>query len=223
VIPPSAAGLDDALLLETMSTCRAMRRLRTDDVPDEMLRRLVECARYAPSGRNLQRGRWIVVREQTLRRSIADLHRRASEDMARSQAGHAAALPHHDADRQRRMWSAVLWQSEHLHELPVLMVACGILDDPDQDPNRYASSIWPGIQNLLLAARAMGLGATPTTFVMQYRAEFEALLELPPRVAAYALIPVGFPAGRFGPLSRLPVEQLLHLDRWTGPVPDPAE
>ncbi len=132
-------------------------------------------------------------------------------------------LPHHDADRQRRMWSAVLWQSEHLHEVPALMVACGILDDPDQDPSRYASSIWPGIQNLLLAARAMGLGATPTTFVMQFRAEFEALLELPPRVAAYALIPVGFPLGRFGPLSRLPVEQLLQFDRWTGPVPEFAE
>ncbi len=136
--------------------------------------------------------------------------------MARERSEHAIGLPHHDADRQRRMWSAVLWQSEHLHEVPVLMVACGILDEPDQDPNRYASSIWPGIQNLLLAARAMGLGATPTTFVMQYRAELEALLELPPRVAAYALIPVGFPLGRFGPLSRLPVEQLLHYDRWTG-------
>src|SRR5262245_45931629 len=206
-----------------MSTCRAMRRLRTDDVPDEMLRRLVECARYAPSGRNLQRSRWIVVRDRRLRRSIADLHRRASEDMARSRVDHARGLPHHDADRQRRMWSAVLWQSEHLHEVPVLMVACGILDDPDQDPNRYASTIWPGIQNLLLAARALGLGATPTTFVMQYRAELEALLALPPRVAAYALIPVGFPLGRFGPLSRLPVEQVLHFDRWTGPEPGPTE
>jgi nitroreductase len=209
----SLIDLDDALLHETMSTCRAMRRLRTDDVPEEMLRRLVECATYAPSGRNLQRGRWIVVRDRTTRLGIADLHRRASEDMARTRTDHATGLPHHDADRQRRMWRAVLWQSEHLHEVPG-----GILDDPDQDANRYASSIWPGIQNLLLAARAMGLGATPTTFVMQYRAEFEALLELPPRVAAYALIPVGFPVGRFGPLSRLPVEQVLHFDRWTGPV-----
>ena len=192
-------------------------------MPDEMLRRLVECASYAPSGRNLQRGRWIVVRDRTLRRRIADLHRRASENMARTRVAHPTDLPHHDADRQRRMWNAVLWQSEHLHEVPVLMVACGILDDPDQDPNRYASTIWPGVQNLLLAARAMGLGATPTTFVMQHRAEFKALLELPPRVATYALIPVGFPVGKFGPLSRLPVEQLLHLDWWTGPVTEYAE
>lgn len=201
-------------LFEVMSTCRAMRRLRPDPVPDELVARLIEAAGYAPSGRNMQRARWILVREPQQRRRIAELHRRASEADARERVGAPVALAHHDAERQRRMWEAVLWQSEHLHEVPVLAVACCLMDHAGQDPNRYAGSIWPGIQNLLLAARALGLGATPTTFVLRLRAEFEGLLGLPPHVSAQALIPIGFPMGRFGPLNRLPLDHVMYPERW---------
>ena len=129
-------------------------------------------------------------------------------------------LPHHDGERRRRMYEAVLWQAEHMHESPVLIVACCILDTPDQDPNRYASSIWPGVQNLLLAARALGLGAVPTTYVLRHREELHQVLELPPRVSAQALIPVGLPTGNFGPVRRMPVEEITMHERWHGPPPD---
>lgn len=208
-------------LFEVMSTTRAMRRLRPDPVPDDLVRRLIEAASYAPSGRNLQRARWIVVRDAEQRRRIADLNRRASLDHATAERDTGRALPTQDAERRRRMWEAVLWQAEHLHEVPVIIVACCIMDAPDQDPGRYAGSIWPGIQNLLLAARALGLGATPTTYALAFRAELESALALPAHVRAQAVIPVGYPLGTFGPVRRLPVDSVLMPDRWQGEPPEP--
>lgn len=208
-------------LFEVMATCRAMRRLRPDPVPHALVRRLVEAATYAPSGRNLQRARWIVVTDPDQRRRIAELNRAASVEHARAERDAGRELPHQDRERRRRMWEAVLWQAEHMHAAPVIVVACCIMDDPEQDPGRYASSIWPGVQNLLLAARALGLGATPTTYALASRDELERVLELPDHVRAQAVIPVGVPVGRFGPVRRLPLDQVMMTDRW--PRTDPAE
>ena len=120
------------------------------------------------------------------------------------------------------MWDAVLWQAEHMHESPVIIVACCIMDDAEQDPGRYASSIWPGVQNLLLAARASGLGAVPTTYALAFRDELEAVLELPEacprpggdpgRVPAGALRAGAAAPGRRGPDVR---RRLVRLDRET--------
>lgn len=206
-------------LFETMYSCRAMRRLRPDPVPEEQLLRLVDAANQAPSGRNFQRGRWIIVRDYRQKQRIAALNRRASEEAAREQAEHGEPLPHHDVDKRRRMWAAVLWQSEHMHEAPAIIVACAVLDHPGQDPNRYAGSIWPGIQNLLLAARATGLGAGPTTYALRFREELHDVLALPTDVAAQAIIPVGLPIGNFGPVTRRPVHEITMFDRWDGPHP----
>ena len=197
-----------------MSTCHAIRRLRTDHIPDDVVRRLVEAANYAPSGRNLQRARWIVVRDQHQRQQIGLLNRRASVDHASAQRDAVDDLAHDDREQRRRMWDAVLWQSEHMHEAPVIVVACCIMDDHAQDPGRYASSIWPGVQNLLLAARASGLGTAPTTYALTFRDELEALLELPDDVRAQAVIPIGYPMGNFGPVRRRPVDEVMMLDRW---------
>jgi nitroreductase len=141
-------------LFAVLSTSRAMRRLRPDPVPDALVRRLIGAANCAPSGRNLQRARWIVVSDAGQRRRIGELNRRASLDHATAERDAATDLPHHDREKRQRMWDAVLWQADHLHEAPVIVVACCIMDDAAQDPGRYASSIWPGVQNLLLAARA---------------------------------------------------------------------
>lgn len=194
-------------LFEAMSTCRAMRRLRNDPVADADIRRLIEAANCAPSGRNLQRARWIVVRDAEQRRRIADINRRASLE-------HATAERDASEGARRRMWDAVLWQTEHMHEAPVIVVAVCIMDDPEQDPGRYASSIWPGVQNLLLAARALELGATPTTYALAFRDELEAVLELPSHVRAQAVIPIGHPMGNFGPVTRRPVGAVMMPDRW---------
>ena len=193
-----------------------MRRLRPDPVPEPQILRLIDAANQAPSGRNLQRARWIVVRDAEQKRRIADLNRRASEDAARQQSEHAGPLPHHEQEKRRRMWKSVLWQAEHMHEAPVILVVCAVLDDPDDDPYRFGSSIWPGVQNLLLAARATGLGAVPTTYALRFRDELEDALGLPAGVVAQAVIPVGYPIGNFGPVSRRPVDEIISFDRWGG-------
>jgi nitroreductase len=160
------------------------------------------------------------LREQKQR--VAELNRRASEEAAREQAEHGEPLAPHGVEKRRRMWEAVLWQSEHMHEAPAIIVACAVLDHPGQDPNRYASSIWPGIQNLLLAARATGLGAVPTTYALRFRDEVHEVLGLPNDVAAQAIIPVGFPIGNFGPVTRRPTDEITTFDRWDGPHPHPS-
>ncbi|MGZ4725825.1 MAG: nitroreductase family protein, partial [Ilumatobacteraceae bacterium] len=210
---------DEIGLFEAIYSCRAMRRLHPDPVPEALLVRLIDAANQAPSGRNLQRGRWIIVRDDQQKQRVAELNRRASEQAARAQAEHGEPLAHHDVEKRRRMWGAVLWQSEHLHEVPAIIVACAVLDHPGQDPSRYASSIWPGIQNLLLAARALGLGAVPTTYALRFRDELHEVLGIPNDVAAQAIIPVGFPIGNFGPVTRRPVHEITTFDRWDGPHP----
>jgi nitroreductase len=213
-VPEGSTDEVHADLFEVMSTCRAIRRLRLDPVPDRLVRRLIEAANYAPSGRNLQRARWLVVRDPEQRRRIGALNRVASVDHATAARDTSDDLPDDD-DLRRRLWDAVLWQSEHMHEAPVIVVACCIMDDPEQDPGRYASSIWPGVQNLLLAARACGLGAAPTTYALSHRVELEALLDLPATVRAQAVIPIGFSAVAFGPVRRRPIHEVMMVDRWS--------
>jgi nitroreductase len=107
---------DSIGLFDAIYSCRAMRRLHPDPVPLPQILRLIEAAYQAPSGRNLQRARWIVVRDARQKRRIAELNRRASEEAARQNSEHADPLPHHEQEKRRRMWKAVLGHSEHMHE-----------------------------------------------------------------------------------------------------------
>ncbi len=91
--------------------------------------------------------------------------------------------------------------TDHFHEAPVWTVAC--LEDGTTPPTRWSgASIYPAVQNMLLAARALGLGAILTTRHLLYEKETEAALGLPPGVHSYAILPIGYPMGRFGPVGR---------------------
>ena len=203
-------------IFELMYSCRAMRRLRTDPVPEELLIKLIDAANQAPSGSNRQGARWIVVRDAEQRRRLAELNRRAVQAYIGPQSGRPTALPHQPAEKRARMLKAVLWQAEHMHEIPALIIACFEFDEPVSRgaAARASGSIWPGIQNLLLAARAVGLGAAPTTLALADRDAAKHVLGLPEQVEAFCLIPVGYPMGNFGPVTRLPVMETLHWDRW---------
>lgn len=80
---------------------------------------------------------------------------------------------------------------------------------------RGGGSIWPGVQNLLLAARALGLGAAPTTLGLIDHDAVAEVLGLPETMGAFCLIPVGYPLGKFGPVTRKPVAEILRFDKWT--------
>jgi nitroreductase len=204
-------------VFDVIYNCRAMRRLSTKEVPEELLLKLVEAATQAASGSNQQRGRWIIVRDRARKKKLADLNRLVCEDFVKGRIARGEALPHHDVARRRRMLEAVLWQAAHMHEIPALMVACHEFDAKPsaQEIAGVQSSVWPGVQNLLLAARALGLGAVITTYALRDYDAFAEALELPETVRAYGLIPVGYPLGKFGSVTRLPVAEVTRFDRWS--------
>jgi len=204
-------------LFEAMYNCRAMRRLDTREVEEEKLRQLIEAANQAPSGSNMQSARWIIARDSEVKQKLADLNRKGVEVYLGNQIQNPGSLPHQDKDKRGRMVDAVVWQMEHMHEIPALIIACmdfGVEVTPAMRAGGNGS-IWPGIQNLLLAARALGLGAAPTTLALMDPDATAVALGLPKTMAAYCLIPVGYPLGKFGPVTRKPVEEILRFDQWS--------
>ena len=111
-------------IFEVMFNCRAMRRLSGEPVPEEHLLKLVEAAGQAATGGNTQRNRWIIVRDPDQKKKLADLNRVASEEFVRDRIERGESLPHHDAQRRKRMLESVLWLAHHMHEIHALFVAC---------------------------------------------------------------------------------------------------
>lgn len=204
-------------LFDAMYHCRAMRKLDTREVPEEMLVKLVDAANQAPSGSNMQNGRWLIVRDAQVKQKLADLNRTGVEAYIGPQVEHPGSLSHQSEDKRKRMLNAVIWQMEHMAEIPALIIACLEFGEKvDSDTARGAGgSIWPGIQNLLLAARAMKLGAAPTTLALRNQEAVREALKLPDTMAALCLIPVGYPLGKFGPVSRKPVSEIMRFDTWS--------
>ena len=182
---------------------RAYRRLRPDPVPDELVRRVLEAATHAPSAENHQPWEFVVVRDPAIRGAIGDLTRGLWDAAGRE---HSRGLP-------PRFFAAVdEWATEGLAAAPVHVVVCG---DTTRCPEaQLASSIFPAVQNLLLAALAVGLGSLMSTLPVVNRDAFAPLLGLPPQVVPMALVPLGFPERPLGPARRDPVEAHLHHDRW---------
>ena len=207
---------DEMGLFEVMFNCRAMRRLSSELVSEDKLRYLIEAASQAATGSNQQRSRWVIVREPEQKAKIAHLNRVASEEFVQGRIDRAESLPHHDAETRGRMLQAVMWLCRHMHEISTLIVPCYQFDSVPTTEDRAAaqSSIWPGVQNLLLAARAQQLGAVLTTYALSDYCKFASVLNLPREIYAFGVIPVGYPLGKFGPVSRKPVEEIVRFDRW---------
>ena len=197
-------------LEDVIYNSRAMRRLQTEEVPEELLLKLISAANQAPSGSNSQMARWLVARDPEVKQKLADLNRKHAAPYIQP------SLDNPSNDKQRRMLEAVVWQMDHMHEIPALIVAC--FNYPEKvegiDAYRQAGSVWPGIQNLLLTARSLGLGAAPTTLALRDQDAVREVLNLPETFAALCLIPVGYPMGKFGPVSRRPVEEIMRFDQW---------
>ena len=204
-------------IFEVMYNCRAMRRLDTREVEEEKLMKLIDAANQAPSGSNMQSARWIIVRGAEVKQRLADLNRKGVEGYIGNQIQNPGSLPHQNKDKRSRMVDAVVWQMEHMHEIPALIVACMDFGTEVTPAMRAGGngSIWPGIQNLLLAARAMGLGAAPTTLALMETDAVAKVLSLPNTMAAYCLIPVGYPLGNFGPVTRKSLEEITRFDQWS--------
>jgi nitroreductase len=202
-------------LYALQSTQRAMRRLHPDPVAREDVLRLIQSATRAPSGQNLQPWDFIVVTDPELRRRIGRLYKPLWKVYVTAMRNRS----------RRESWQKMMrsgdYLAEHLAEAPVLIVVCSRPAYPRilkaGRVGQYGS-VFPAIQNLMLAARALGLGATPTTLHLTRERAFKRILGIPRRVRPVVLMPVGFPRGRFGEAARLAPDQVLHWDRWDAAV-----
>jgi len=210
---------DQMGIFDVMYSTRAMRRIKPDAVPEELLVKLIDAANQAASGSNQQNGRWIVVRDKSQKEKLAELNRKVFEAYVGPNGQRAGSLPHQSEAKRARMLEAVQWQADHFAEIPALVIACLQVSLPVRDTFAAGAgsggSIWPGVQNLLLAARALGLAATPTTFAIADRSAARAVLSLPEDILPFCLIPVGYPMGNFGPVARKPTAEIMRWDRWS--------
>ena len=199
-------------LEEAMETQRAIRRLKPDPVEDALILRLLELALKAPTGSNAQNWEFVVVRDPSVKRRLARRNRQAW----RLYGGIGRRLARTDA-KMLRLLDAVQWQAEHFEEIPVIVVAClrGLrVPFPPLFAASYYGSIFPSVQNLLLAARAAGLGAALITLPLWSTISVRRILGLPWNVTPCAVVPLGWPIGLYGPTTRKPVGDVVSLDRY---------
>jgi len=212
----SASELDTGFampLAEAMSTQRAIRRLRPDPVDDEVVLRCIELATRAPTGSNRQGWEFVVVRDPEVKHQLARLNRQAWSVYRRLGAKRARREA-----SMGKIVDAVQWQADHFEEVPVVVVPClhgraPVFGSPVVAASYYGS-IFPAVQNLLLAARAAGLGATLTTLPVWSVTLARRTLGLPGSISPVAVVPMGWPQGGYGPTTRRPVEEVVHVDRY---------
>lgn len=195
-------------LHEAMYSLRAMRRLKTDPVPEELIWKVLDAAIRAPSGGNRQPWNFIVVTDAEKKRKIGEWYL----DGWNAVYGAAQGAMQAEGDQARTLRSAD-HLANHLAEAPVFIIptvrASGVAA-----VSGMGSSIFPAVQNLMLAARAEGLGTTLTTLHKAHEAEVKELLGVPEGVETMCLIPMGWPKGKFGQGPRLPVEKVTYWDGW---------
>jgi nitroreductase len=199
-------------LEEAMRTQRSIRRLKPDPVGDGLVLHLIELALKAPTGGNRQNWEFIVVRDRAVKERLGRLNR-----LAFGIYGRIGRRVMRENPRMLRILDAVDWQARNFADIPVVIVACmrGRRPPfPAVAAMSYYGSIYPSVQNLLLAARAAGLGAGVITLPLWSTLLARRALGLPRSVKPCAVIPLGWPRGRYGPTTRRPVGEIVHVDRY---------
>ena len=190
-------------VLDAIYSLRAVRRFRDEPVPDEVVAAILEAGTMAPSGGNGQPWQFIVLRDREIKRSVGAIY----EAAARSRYGDEIFA------------ASALGPPTPMAEAPLLVLVCRRALDPPiatSTPSLYAS-IYPAVQNMLLAARAHGVGGVLTTMHIMREDEVKSLLGIPDDVETCALLPMGYPRGRFGRPARQPWREVTYLDRWGAP------
>lgn len=218
-VPPTAA---DALarldmpIADAMRTQRAVRRLWPNPVDHDVLLPLLELSLKAPTSSNTQDWYYLVVEDREQKAQIAKLYRRLyrlfNPIVERMAKGDEQAL---------RGMRPGQWQAEHFEELPVLVIPCyrrGIkhkaVGRPQISVSSFYGSVYPAVQNLLLSCRAVGLGASIQTLPIWHIGRARRILGLPRNINPVCLIPIGWAKGKYGPTTRRPIGEVIHLDRY---------
>jgi nitroreductase len=202
-------------LAEAMSTQRAVRRVTADPVDDAIVLRCLELALEAPTGSNGQNWEFVVVRDTDVKAKLAAQYRRSW----RLYGGLGRRL--RTDEQTTRILKSVQWQVEHFDDIPVVIVCClrggprlPFVPLPAIALSSHYGSIYPSAQNLLLAARSVGLGGALITLPLWSTTWARRILGLPLGVEPCCIVTLGWPKGRYGPKPRKPVGQVVHLDRY---------
>ena len=216
-------------LFDAIHTARALRRFKPDPVSDELITRILEAAICAPSGGNAQEWIFAVITDPEQRRRVSAVYARASK-LVRPFYENRLTPAHMNADEERHLRQSGFYLHDHMEEAPVLMLVCGRERPPRAtllgvNPDSIVrnalctemASVYPAVQNIILACRALGLGTVVTTNHILLEEEIKAALRLPDDVQTYALMPIGYPRDKFGPVHRKPVSAVAIRDRWGDP------
>ena len=218
----------DAGLFETMNTARAMRWLKPDPIPDAIIEQILEAGIKAPNAGNRQNWLFMVVRDQEQRRRVGDIYQRVSAWVLQRYQ-HQGRPPDQSAAEYEHMMKGGVHLYEHMRDAPVLLIPClriTPLQLPDEIPQKIqaamreaapwtaGASIYPAVQNVILACRAFGLGTVVTTNHTVAEEEIKEVLNLPAEYRTFALMPIGYPERAFGPVKRRPVSEVAMLDRY---------
>ena len=209
---------DNPAFFDLVGNVRAMRRLRPDPIPDELLFKVLNAGVQAPSGMNTQPWSFLVLRKDDDKQWFAERYKAAIE----SRFGGAVAPKDGDASGLARQLLALRYQMDHMHEFPILLIVCGLRDWPFKVPRAERvglappnfGAVYPCVQNILLACRAVGLGAALTTMHQVFEDELIQRFGIPSEYGVVVTMPIGYPMGRFGSVRRTPAEEVTYFDRW---------
>lgn len=200
---------------EVIGSQRAMRRLKPDPVPEEYVKQIIWAATRAPSGGNRQGWRFLVVTDAAKRKRLQEIYSAGWERYRATGYGQARTdLPPEQAASNEAVLKSSQYLADHLHEVPVIIIACAFSQRAVNAGIAEGASIYPAVQNLMLAARALGLGTALTTIHRWNEDQVREVLGIPDTVDTAALIPVGWPKGKFGAGLRQPVEDVTYWDTW---------
>jgi nitroreductase len=210
--------MPDPGLFETLYTSRALRRFRPDPIPGDVMFQLVDAAIRAPTGHNRQDWRFVLVTDAAARRKMQEWSERAWELAFGNE--HPTVESIDALPRTARLSIRAVYDLAHnLAAVPLIVAVCG-LKDIHSNPG---GSHFPAAQNMLLAARALGLGGSIFNLPMVGGSELYELLGVPDTNEIYCLVPIGYPTDRQGPLKRKPVKKVAYLERFGSEWPFAVE
>jgi nitroreductase len=206
--------------LDAIATARAIRRYRSDPISDEVMSSILFAATRAPSGSNRQPARFVVLRDgqrAVAAKALLGATFRAGWSAKQVHDGYGAGTGVDESSPKARMARTMAHYVEQFETTPVVVLAC-LMRYRTANPYEGAS-IYPACQNLLLAARAHGVGGVLTMWHHGCEAELRTLLDIPDEAALSACITLGYPQGSFGPVRRRPLRDVVFDDGWGQSAP----
>ncbi len=209
----SVSAADEPSLSEGLASTRSIRRYRDEPVTDEQLAKIMYLASRAPSGSNRQPFRFVVLRDGPRALAVRQLLAEGATTVWREKNARGEFPDTRPGSRTARMLEAMETYVATFADAPVIVLPC-LVRYRDPTPLEGAS-VYPAVQNLLLGARAVGLGGALTMFHQVNEAAIRAELDIPDAALIAATITIGVPAGRHGPVRRKPLDQIVFEDRWS--------